>query len=76
MKFKSQLPSVIPSVRVLVRFPVHVILRVEAAFASTIVPKPSTKMKANVNRLRIATTTEPVAGICVILANKASYGDH
>jgi hypothetical protein len=55
MKFKSQLPRVTPSARVLVRFPLHVTLRVEAAFALTIVPKMSTKMQTNVRRFGIAT---------------------
>ncbi len=75
MKFKSHRPSVTPSARVLVRFPVHVILRVEAAFALTIVPKPNAKMNINVKRRAIATTTEPVARLCVMIANKASNGD-
>ena len=44
MKFRSHWAIVTPSARVLVRFPVHVILRVEAAFPSAIVPKPSEKM--------------------------------
>jgi hypothetical protein len=41
MEFKSLLPSVTPSSRVLIRLPLHVILSVEAAFPSTIVPKTS-----------------------------------
>ena len=41
MKLRSHSPSVTPSVGVLVRFPLHVILIVEAARASTIVPKTS-----------------------------------
>jgi hypothetical protein len=45
MKFKSQFPSVTPSAPVLVRFPLHVILSVEAAFPSTIVPETSEKMQ-------------------------------
>ncbi len=56
MKFKSQFPSVTPSSRVLLRLPLHVIFRVEAAFASAIVPKTSEKMQINVRRLNIATT--------------------
>jgi hypothetical protein len=40
-----------------VRFPLHVILRVEAAFPSTIMPKTSTKMQTTVRRLGIATYT-------------------
>jgi hypothetical protein len=55
MKFKSQLPSVTPSARVLVRFPLHVILSVEAAFPSAIGTKASEKMQANVKRRDIAT---------------------
>jgi hypothetical protein len=55
MKFKSQLPRVTPSVGVLVSSPVHVTLRVEAAYASTIMSKTSTKMQTNVRRLGIAT---------------------
>jgi hypothetical protein len=43
-KLRSHWPSVTPSARVLVRFPLHVILSVEAAFPSTIVPKTSEKM--------------------------------
>jgi hypothetical protein len=54
MKFKSQSPSVTPSVLVFISFPLHVILRVEAAFASTTMPKTSTKMQT-VWRFDIAT---------------------
>jgi hypothetical protein len=35
-KFKSQLPSVTPSTRMLVRLPLHIILSVEAALHSKI----------------------------------------
>jgi hypothetical protein len=58
MKFKSQFPSVTPSALVLVRLPLHVILRVEAAFPLGMVPKTSVKMKINVRRFGIATTTD------------------
>jgi hypothetical protein len=44
-KLRSHWPSVTPSARVLVRFPLHVILSVEAAFPSTIVPETSEKMQ-------------------------------
>src|SRR5262249_1608593 len=54
-------PSVTPSARVLVRFPLHVILSVEAASPSTIVPKTSEKMQTNVSCFNIATTAETVA---------------
>jgi hypothetical protein len=46
---------------VLVRFPLHVILSVEAAFPSTIVPETSEKMQTNARRFNIATTAETVA---------------
>jgi hypothetical protein len=55
---------------------VHVTLRVEAAFPLTIVPKQNTKLNVNVKRFAIATTTEPVARVCIILSNKASNGDY
>jgi hypothetical protein len=55
MKFKSQLPSITPSDRVLVRSPVHVNLRVEAAFPLSIVPDTSKKMQTSVRRFNIAT---------------------
>jgi hypothetical protein len=55
MKLRSHWPSVTPSARVLVSSPVHVILRVEAAFASTSMPKTSTKMQMNGKRFGIAT---------------------
>ena len=58
MKFKSQSPSVTPSALVLVRLPLHVILRVEAAFPLGMVPKTSVKMKINVRRFGIAATTD------------------
>jgi hypothetical protein len=51
MKFKSQLPSVTPSVRVLVGFPLHVNFRVEAA--SAIVLKTSEQMQKIARRLGI-----------------------
>jgi hypothetical protein len=70
MKFKSQFPSVTPSALVLVRFPLHVILSVEAAFPSTIVPRPSKKMQKNVRHFIIATTVQKVAEIYVILAKR------
>ncbi|MGA8696614.1 MAG: hypothetical protein WB689_22815 [Xanthobacteraceae bacterium] len=54
-KLRSHWPSVMPSARVLVRFPLHVILSVEAAFPSTIAPKKSRKMQTNVRRFGIAT---------------------
>ena len=57
MKFGSHWAIVTPSARVLVRFPVHVILRVEAAFASAIVPKLSEKMQRNVRHFDIATNS-------------------
>ena len=41
MKLRSHWPSVTPSAGVLVRFPLHIILSVEAARASTIMPKTS-----------------------------------
>jgi hypothetical protein len=41
MKLRSHWPSVTPSAGVLVRFPLHIILGVEAARASTIMPKTS-----------------------------------
>ena len=41
---------------VCLRFPLHVILSVEAAFASAIGAKASEKMQANVRRRDIATT--------------------
>jgi hypothetical protein len=44
------------AVRVLVRFPLHAILSVEAAFASAIGAKASEKMQANVRGRDIATT--------------------
>jgi hypothetical protein len=47
---------------VLVRFPLHVILSVEAAFPSTIVPEKSEKMPTNVRRFNIATTAERSPG--------------
>ena len=70
MKFKSQFPSVTPSALVLVRFPLHVILSVEAAFPSIIVLRPSERMQKNVRRFAIATTAQKVAEICVILAKQ------
>jgi hypothetical protein len=57
-KLRSHWPSVTPSARVLVRFPLHVILSVETAFPSTIVPETSEKMQTNVRRFNIATTAE------------------
>jgi hypothetical protein len=48
MKFRSHWPSVTPSARVLVRLPLHVILIVEAAFASAIAPKKSETMQRDV----------------------------
>jgi hypothetical protein len=62
-KFRSHWPSVTPSARVLVRFPLHVILSVEAAFPSTIVPETSEKMQTNVGCFNIATTAETVARV-------------
>jgi hypothetical protein len=56
-KFKSHSPSVTPSALVLVRLPLHVILSVEAAFSSAIVPKTSKRMHRTVMRLSIATTS-------------------
>jgi hypothetical protein len=53
MKFRSHLPRVTPSERVLVRLPLHVILSVEAAFASVIVPKTSAKIPAHMKRFDI-----------------------
>jgi hypothetical protein len=47
---------------VLVRFPLHVILSVEAAFPSTIVPETSEKMQTNVRRFNIATTAKRSLG--------------
>ena len=44
-----------PSCRVLVRLPLHVILRVEAAFPSAILLRTSERMKTNVRRVDIAT---------------------
>ena len=44
-----------PSARVLVRFSLHVILSVEAAYALATVPKTSTKMQSNVRCFDIAT---------------------
>jgi hypothetical protein len=41
MKLRSHWPSVTPSAGVLVRFPLHIILSVEAALASTTVPQTS-----------------------------------
>jgi hypothetical protein len=55
-KFRSHWPSVTPSALVLVRFPLHVILSVEAAFPSAIVPKMSKRMHRTVMRVNIATT--------------------
>jgi hypothetical protein len=55
-KFRSHWPSVTPSALVLVRFPLHVILSVEAAFPSAIVPKTSKRMHRTVMRVSIATT--------------------
>jgi hypothetical protein len=72
MKLRSHWLSVTPSARVLVRYPLQVILSVEAAFPSTIMPKRSTKRQTNVRRFSIATTAQKVAGICVILAKGAS----
>jgi hypothetical protein len=60
MKFKSQSPSVTPSVRVLVRFPVHVSLRVEAAFASINVPRTSQRVQINVKHFGICAAKERV----------------
>jgi hypothetical protein len=63
MKFKSQLPSVTPSARVLVRFPVHVSLRVEVALPLNIVLETSEKMHASVRRFNIAHNPKKVARI-------------
>jgi hypothetical protein len=63
MKFKSHWASVTPSARVLVRFPTHVILRVEAAFASTVVPKTSEKTQKNARRFDIATKVPDVRNL-------------
>jgi hypothetical protein len=56
-KFRSHSPSVTPSALVLVRLPLHVILSVEAAFPSAIVPKTSRRMHRTVMRISIATTS-------------------
>src|SRR6516225_4532302 len=48
MKFRSHWPSVTPSARLLVRLPLHVILIVEAAFASASAPRKSERMRRNV----------------------------
>jgi hypothetical protein len=53
MKFKSHWPSVSPSAGVLVRFPLHVILSVEAACASPVAPKTSVKIQMYVKRVDI-----------------------
>jgi hypothetical protein len=47
---------------VLVRFPLHVILSVEAAFPSTIVPETSEKMQTNVRRFNMAITAKRSLG--------------
>jgi hypothetical protein len=56
-KFRSHSPSVTPSALVLVRLPLHVILSVEAAFPSAIVPKTSKRMHRTVMRFSIAITS-------------------
>jgi hypothetical protein len=71
MKLRSHWPSVTPSVRVLVNYPLHVTLRVEAAFESAIVPKESTKINVNVKRFAIATTTELVGRILLYLTEQS-----
>jgi hypothetical protein len=69
MKFKSHWPSVTPSARELVRFPLHVNLTVEAAFASAIAPRTSERMQIDVRHFDIATTAKGRRD-CLILAKR------
>ena len=60
MKLRSHWPSVTPSAGVLVRFPLQVILSVEAALASTIMPKASEQMQRIVRRSAITRPKSPM----------------
>jgi len=62
MKFRSHWPSVTPSERVFVRFPLQVILSVEAAFPSAVAPRMSDRMQKDVRRFDICDHNTPGKG--------------
>src|SRR5262249_59798922 len=70
MKFRSHWPSVTPSARVLVRLPLHVILIVEAAFASAVAPRKSERMQRNVRCFDICDHNSDGRYYVRILANR------
>src|SRR5262249_53703976 len=75
MKFRSHWPSVTPSARVLVRFPLHVILTVEAAFPAAIAPRTSEIMQRDVRRFDICDHNSGAASMRVFYLNGYDSGN-